>query len=234
MRRQNLRAASAMIELIFALVVMGIVMMSAPQLISTALQSTSVGLQQESINEAASRLNMILTYPWDQNDTNDSCIPPVLYVSNGDTELNEVGTTARRIGVDRNSSSHTFICNGKEFNASVIKVDGSNDIDDFIGTTTTGLTTNASGSGGTDYIEKDTVQMTTTVTYINDDANYTPTSSTRTFNYVPTAGVPTTNIKEITVTLTSTSTTSELNKTIVLKAFSCNIGGFEYESRILP
>ena len=232
MRRQNLRAASAMIELIFALVVMGIVMMSAPQLISTALQSTSVGLQQESINEAASRLNMILTYPWDQNDTNDSCIPPVLHVSNGDSELNEVGTTARRIGVDRNSSSHTFICGDQEFSASALQVDGSDDLDDFIGTI--GLTTDASGSGGTDYIEKDTVLMTTTVTYINDDANYTPTSSNRTFNYVPTAGVPTTNIKEITVTLTSTSTTSELNKTIVLKAFSCNIGGFEYESRIIP
>lgn len=232
MRRQNLRAASAMIELIFALVVMGIVMMSAPQLISTALQSTSVGLQQESINEAASRLNMILTYPWDQNDTNDSCIPPVLHVSNGDSELNEVATTARRIGVDRNSSSHTFICGDQEFSASALQVDGSDDLDDFIGTI--GLTTDASGSGGTDYIEKDTVLMTTTVTYINDDANYTPTSSNRTFNYVPTAGVPTTNIKEITVTLTSTSTTSELNKTIVLKAFSCNIGGFEYESRIIP
>uniref|UniRef100_UPI0025E2150C type II secretion system protein n=1 Tax=Sulfurovum sp. TaxID=1969726 RepID=UPI0025E2150C len=201
--------------------------------ISTAAKSTNVGLQQEGINEAASRVNMILTYPWDQNDTNNSCsMPPVLHVSHGDTELDENGSTGRRIGVDKNSSSHTFICDGKKFNASAIKVDGSDDIDDFIGTI--GLTTDASGSGGTDYIEKDTVQMTTTVSYLNDNANYTPTSSTRTFNYNPTAGTPTTNIKKIEVTLTSTSTASELNKTIVLKAFSCNIGGFEYESRIIP
>ncbi len=231
MRRQRLRAAIAMIELIFALVVMGIVMMSAPQLISTAAKSTNVGLQQESINEAASRLNMILTYPWDQNDTNDSCIPPVLHVSNGDSELNEVGTTARRIGVDKNSSSHTFICGNQEFSASALQADGSDDIDDFAGTIS--LTTDTSGSGGTDYIEKDTVQMRTTVSYVADEADYTPTSS-NTFSYVPSAGAATTNIKEITVTLTSTSSTPELNKTIVLKAFSCNIGGFEYESRILP
>ncbi len=232
MRKQKLRAAIAMIELIFALVVMGIVMMSAPQLISTAAKSTTVGLQQESINEAASRLNMILTYPWDQNDTNDSCIPPVLHVTNGDSELDEVGTTARRIGVDKNSSSHTFICENQEFSASALKADGSDDIDDFAGTIS--LTTDASGSGGTDYIEKNTVQMTTTVSYADDNATYTPISSTRTFGYVPSAGTATTNIKEITVTLTSTSSTPELNKTIVLKAFSCNIGGFEYESRILP
>jgi len=230
MRAMRYRRAIAMIELIFAIVIMGIVLMSAPQLISTAAQSTNVGLQQESINEAAARINMILTYPWDQNDTNDSCIPPVLHVTNGDTKLDVVGSTARRVGVDINSSSHTFICDGQEFGASAIGSDGSDDIDDFSGTIN--LATDASGSGGTDYLEKSTVQIVTTINYISDSASYNQAS----FAYTPSSltGGGTSNIKEINATLTSTSTASELVKNIALTAFSCNIGGFEYESRYIP
>ena len=90
---QHMRTAIAMIELIFAIVIMGIVLMSAPMLISTASSTTTVALQQEGINEASSRISMILTYPWDQNDINDSCISPVLHVSSGDSELAEDNTT---------------------------------------------------------------------------------------------------------------------------------------------
>lgn len=234
MRLEKKRRAIAMIELIFAIVIMGIVMMSAPQLISTAANSTVVGLQQEGINEAASRLNMILTYAWDQNDTSDSCIPPVLHVTAGDSELEGNTTTERRIGVDKNSNSHTFLCGSLELNASALGVDGSDDIDDFTGTIN--LTVESSGSGGTDYNEKTTVQMATAVNYIDDNASYTPSSSNRTFNYNPGSIVSsgTSNIKEIVVTLTSSSTASELNKTIILRGFSCNIGGFEYEGKVMP
>jgi len=238
MRRKHFRPAIAMIELIFAIVIMGIVMMSAPQLISTAAKSTTVGLQQEGINEAASRVAMILTYPWDENDTSDSCIPPVLVVTGGDSALDENGTSGRRTGVDKNSSSHTFLCDNKRFNASPIAADGSDDVDDFAGTIN--LTTGSGGSGGTDYNEKDTVQIATAINYVEDNtsSHYDPPTSNRTLNYVPGAavsGTTTTNIKHITVTLTSSSSASELNKTIILKAFSCNIGGFEYErSREMP
>ena len=222
------RPAVAMIELIFALVIMAIVLASAPMLIATAASSTSVALQQEGINEAASRINMILTYPWDQNDTNDSCIPPVLRVTSGDSELNEVIGTARRIGVPLNSNSRTFKCGGMELNASSINADGSDDIDDFSGTVPLVLKT--SGSGGIDYIEQSTVNMVTSIAYIEDNAtSYGSTS----FAYSPgdpiTAG--SSNIKSINVTLTSTSGVSELQKAIILNAFSCNIGGIEYERK---
>jgi len=218
-----------MIELIFAIVIMGIVLMSAPTLIATAAKGTSVALQQEGINEAASRVNMILTYPWDQNDTNDSCIPPVLHVVNGDSELDEA-KASRRVGVPLTSNSRTFKwCNGAELNASKIGKEGSaiDDQDDFDGTTVS-LTVDASGSGGTDYIEKTTVNIATTVSYIGDSANY----ASKSFSYTPqsTSGTST-NIKEIQVTLTSSSGESELQKNIILRAFSCNIGGIEYAHR---
>ena len=227
------RPAIAMIELIFALVVMGIVLMSAPMLVSTASNTTSVALQQEGINEATSRINMILTYPWDQNDTNDSCIPPVLHVTSGDPELNENASTGRRTGVPLGSNSHTFKCGSVELNASnPLTVDGSDDIDDFVGDQNL---TYAGGGTGVDYIEQATVRMTTAVQYIDDNTTYN-TAATLNYNAPATLSTPnsSSNIKEIVVTLTSASGVNELNKTIVMRAFSCNLGGIEYEHRTLP
>jgi len=226
------RQAIAMIELIFAIVVMGIVMMGAPQLISTAMKSANVGIEQEGINEASSRVNMILTYPWDQADVTDECIPPVLRVSSGDSELDEVPGTYRRAGVDKNSDSHTFKCDNSGIldASSTLGKEGSelNDIDDFIGDITL---VDVNSSGGADYIEKTTVNINTKVQYVYDNANYN--KQVVTFNLSHNEASPTRNIKEITVTLTSTSTEKELQKTIRLHAFSCNIGGYEYEYRII-
>jgi hypothetical protein len=72
MNKTTLRPAIAMVELIFAIVIMGIVLMSAPMLISTASKSGYVAIQQEAINEAASQVNMIMGYHWDENNTNGS------------------------------------------------------------------------------------------------------------------------------------------------------------------
>ncbi|MCF6207545.1 MAG: type II secretion system protein [Sulfurovum sp.] len=226
----NTRPAIAMIELIFALVIMGIVLMSAPMLISTASQSTSVALQQEGINEAASRVSMIMTYPWDEADTNDSCIPPVLHVTNGDDELDMNASSSRRTGVPLQTNSRTFVCGGRnDFNASVIGSEGGDldDIDDF---TNTSLVVDLSGSGGTDYIEQGTVSIATTISYQSDNADY----NSSTVSYTPMAGAVTTNIKGIDVNLTSTSSVTELSKTIVLHAFSCNIGGREFAHKVIP
>ena len=222
------RPAIAMIELIFSIVIMGIVLMSAPMLISTAASTTSVALQQEGINEASARVSMILTYNWDQNDNNVSCIPPVLYVTNGDDELNAT-VNQKRVGVPFYTNSRTFKCGSMEFNASTIGKEDSelDDMDDFSNISLADL--NTSGSGGVDYIEQDSVAIATLVTYISDNANY---NSLKVI-YAPGGAAVggTSNIKNIQVTVTSTSSVSELNKNIILNAFSCNIGGYEPEHR---
>ena len=226
------RPAIAMIELIFAIVIMGIVMMGAPMLVSMASKSVTVALQQEGINEAASRVSMLLTHAWDEQDTGDSCTPPVLRVSTaGDSELNVV-TGNRRVGIPFNSNSRTFNCGTiNEMNASTT-LGGDpgdtvkDDVDDFTNTT---LVVDTSGAGGKDYIEQTTVSIATAINYISDAATYSST----TIAYAP-GGAPatSTNIKAITVTLTSTAgSAAELTKNIVLSAFSCNIGGYEFVSR---
>lgn len=228
-----------MIELIFSIVIMGIVMLSAPMLISTAVKSTSVALQQEGINEAAARLNLVMTYEWDENALQGVCQsqPPILTTTAGDSELNVSASDPYvRAGTDPGQTSHRFDClrNNRYYAASTaLGKEGNltNDIDDFDGNTAL-LDIASSGTGGKDYIERSTVQINTATQYISDTANYAGSS----FSFAPSfsASPGTTNIKAITVTLTSTSGVDELEKTIVLRAFSSNAGSYHYHKDFMP
>lgn len=234
---KHCRKAIAMVELIVAIVVMGIVLLSAPMLISTASQSTSVALQQEGINEASARINMILTYDWDENNINVPCgSTPSILVTAGDDELNEVPGTQTRLGVPLNSKSHTFNCNGNEYNATAIGKEGTDidDIDDFNNVTLKATLKDVKlGTGGTDYIEQTTVNIATNVTYSSDGADYT--QQTIQYDFSPTGSAPgTTNIKRISVVLTSSNSAKELQKNIVMHAFACNLGSYSYARSVLP
>ncbi len=217
------RPAIAMIELIFAIVIMGIVMMSAPMLIETSAKSTSVALQQEGINEAASRIGMIMTHEWDENN-NVPCMTILGVSSSGDIELNKVDPTEHhRIGVPIESRAHSFICGSFEANASAIGIEGTekDDIDDFKDTTISEVSI---GTGGINYIEQTTVSIATSVYYTTDAADYNSTSFAYNFTPGSTTGNNSTNIKALKVRVTSTSGVDELDKDITLNAFSCNTG----------
>lgn len=228
---KKLRPAIAMIELIFALVIMGIIMSSAPLLISNASKSGFVSMQQEAINEAASQLNIILGYQWDENNTNELYLPTILTAS-GDTDLNVIGTTGRRLGTPE-ESTRTFIRSDGIKNIPVSTTLGfetgevvglEDDMDDFSGTTNLVEIVETVDDTEAEYIETTTIQIATTITYNNDGANYN--QSTISFNPFTAVG-GTSNIKQITATLTSTSSADELDKEIKLHAFSCNIGSYE-------
>jgi len=230
MNNTSLRPAIAMIELIFAIVIMAIILGSAPQLISTSAKSNYVGIQQEAINEAATQANIIMGYHWDENAANERYLDPILRVDSTNADLAEVMPTGRRLGTPR-ESTRTFIRSDGARNlaaTTTLDMDGvgeiRDDMDDFIGTINLVLLESAQGAN---YIET-TVDINTTITYGSDNLNYN--QSTITFNpFVGTAG--TSNIKSITVTVKeSTSTTAdELKKEITLRAFSCNIGGYELD-----
>lgn len=223
-----------MIELIFAIVIIGIILLPAPQLVSTSANSGFVATQQEAISEAASRVNTILGYSWDENNTDYTYIPTVLNVSNGDAGLNKNATTGKRNGTPPESYRSFLRADGQEFNASLALGSDAGDLDDmddFNGNISL-VDMNASDS---DYIDK-TVQIATAVTYSSDGiaaGSYTDSNAGNAIvhhtNFA--AAAASTNIKLITVTLTNTNGTEELNKTIVLHAFSCNIGGYDLEER---
>ena len=244
MSKKILRPAIAMIELIFAIVIMGIILMSAPMLISTAAKSGYVAIQQESINEAASQVNMIMGYQWDKENANEDYIPPILKVSSGDSELNEINISAeptgRRLGTPDVSYRAFVRADGQRFSASALgSVDTSDteedDIDDFDGDTSL---VEIEDAGLVDYVEDaTTIKINTTVRYINDSSTYNPTTGGA-ITFSPdftspgsTSSTASTNIKRITVTLTSEGGPDELEKEIILHAFSCNIGGYKLEEK---
>ena len=230
MLKKTLRPAIAMIELIFAIVVMGIVLMTAPMLISTAAKSGYVATQQEGIHEAASRISMIMGYYWDENNTLSSNAENVILTTDSTVpDLNGTlinGILIRRIGTPKESKRAFVGDMGNNYTATASASLGSDsdtdDIDDFNGNVN--LTEiNASTA---DYIEKGAdINIATSVEYISDVPSAGAyNSNTLSFNPNFTA-TGSSHIKRITATLTSTSGVDELNKTIILHAFSCNIGG---------
>ena len=238
MNKNPLRPAIAMIELIFAIVIMGIILMSAPMLISTAAKSGYVAIQQEAINEAASRVNMIMGYHWDENSADETVLDPILQTASPVTDLAEStyidgNGTGRRIGTPLESYRSFVRPDGSRLTttaAGTLGNDGiENDVDDFIGTI--GLTLAGLGTG-INYIEKN-VTIVTDIAYITDATDYNPAGNTINFdaNFTQTSAT-TTSIKRISTTLTSDAASpDELDKTIILHAFSCNIGGYKLEER---
>ncbi len=236
-----MRLGIAMIELIFSIVILGIVLMSAPMLISTAAKSGYVSLQQEAIASTAAEIGMILTQHWDEGDTNATRSAPILG-TNGDTELNEPnisGLPSGRMAGTPDSSKRSFVdSQGGRINSVSVANLGSDggdtdDIDDFTGN---GLTDYAAANTTEGDVTDTDISMAVTVSYISDAANYAGTSTLTLSNPFNTAaaGGGTSNIKHVNVTLTTTNTNIELSKNISLNAFSCNIGTYELNRRTLP
>jgi len=234
---QESRKAIAMIELIFAIVIMGITMMSAPMLIDRATKSSYVALQQESIAAGTTQLAMVMTKAWDNADINTSNYIPILQTNSGAgagavlqncTSDNPLGVSMAIARYCRDTAITSSF-----YTATPIGQEDANfdDIDDYNGSTSIVSIYNAENATS-DYIDKD-INITTNV-YYGDD---TP----RRVNNNPSAGgydrdidfsnpfrntsATTTHIKLITITLTSDNSAAELNdKNIFLSAFMCNIG----------
>lgn len=224
---KNSRKAVAMIELIFAIVVMGIAMLAIPMITTQSGRSVESAMMQESISTAASQIQMIMARQWDQSDVDylTSNTRPILtteslYFANRGG-LNGVTTTPR---IADDTLSATVSADFDDGDG------GLNDIDDYNGIVTLLNNVVDSTTIAGDYIDED-INITSTVSYASDAMLVGPAT---TFNYNPSGAVPagTTNIKRISVTLKSTESTFA-DKEITLHAFSCNIGTAELRENSL-
>ena len=241
MKKTQGRPGIAMIELIFSIVIIGIVLMSIPTLIKTAQTSGIVAIQQEAINEAATHLNMVMGYHWDEACTDDHFLDPIVSVTAGDAELNEYNGSGRRMGTPHASKRSFLRADGSRMAASSIGSDegrgNEDDVDDFDGTSyhlTYETDAKVTYTRENDYVETGTdILIATSVTYGTDTpttGNYR-TSASVSFPLPTHATTGTTNIKNITVTLQDNSSITELSKKIILRAFSCNIGATDLATR---
>ena len=219
------------IELVVAIVVIGIALMSVPLMLSQASKSDEFSLNQEAILAGATKIGNILTFPWDDKLANSLNVKHILDVTNGDSELNRYpnNNSTRRIGNFKTNFRRKFDSNityasstlGRtgDQNASVY-----NDIDDF-----NGITETISSGGVGDYIKD--FNLTTTVKYISDTATYSSSPILNIGDINTSLATPSTNLKMVAVKVYDNTN----NETITtLRAFSANIGSYELLYRTFP
>ncbi len=234
MHNVYLRPAVAMIELIFALVIMGLALLTAPLILNMSMQSSDTAMQQESIAVTSDQVSLILTHHWDEGDSNATTGFGILGVSHGDSELD----SANRRSFDTNATIYSRRFNTITTTASLPSTFGNigdsipnNDIDDFHAETRTvalrvSSETSVISDNEGEYIKGDKLKLTSTITYGNDNASYGSTSVAFNSPFTPAAS-GSTNIKLISVVLEDETDPSN---SISLYAFACNIGN----ARIIP
>ena len=233
-----------MIELIFALVIMGIVLMSAPMLIQQSIKSSNVALQQEAIVAAASQTSIVLSMHWDENNTdipvgespilelNKTTPPsPTMSIIAGMVPHQTVPFTFPPAGLtagiyvrtipEANNTLSPSITLGADFNET--DYTQFDDVDDYANSTF-GLmlfnNENTSSDVG-EYVDTN-ISIATTIDYTQE----TDVSMS--------TGGAVSNVKFITVNLTNNQNIPELEKNITMQAFSCNIGTYAIYGRRLP
>ncbi len=219
------KRAIAMIELIFALVIMGIVLMSAPMLIQQSIKSTNVALQQEAIVAASSQTAIILSMHWDENNSNVVAgESPVLDANRSGYSFPPDGLTGvlGRNTQEANATLTPSIIGTTDANETVYT--DFDDVDDYDGSSFGLMLFNneSSSPDNGEYIDNN-ISINTTVRYTKESA-VLEDISTGSFS----------NIKAIRVNLTSNSGVSELEKDITFNAFSCNIGTYSVNGEVLP
>jgi len=224
-----MRRAIALIELIFAIVIISITLLSVPNMLNSTIKASNNAITQEAVSNGASHLEMIMSQYWDEESTNYN--NPILYVTKGDIELEETkDSSGNGMGIRRGSNKETprrfaLDLNGSKLYATTSVNFGldsndteADDIDDFANTNYTLVNRESTTVDTGEYIDT-TVNISTLVYYIPDSATYA--SSTVIFNNpFNTSQVESSNIKAIKVTISS----SNDNKYIVFNGFSCNIG----------
>jgi len=227
------RKAIAMIELIFAIVIMGFALMSIPNLLALSANSGYTSLQQEAIATASADISLILSREWDESNTIDT-IGEVILKTDGDSNLEERlgGRTRIKGSVPINASSASYL--KADMDNGVLDNDDIDDANGKKGILTTVVTTSSTQTGNVDkYIE-----INTEVIYISDKEKKGIWNSSKEVIYDypsnPTKLTTRSNIKHIKTTLTSNSGVKELDKNIVMSAFSCNIGGYKISRKVLP
>jgi len=231
-----MKQAIALIELIFAIVVIGITLLTVPNLLSNTNKASQNAITQEAVSNGASHLEMVMSQYWDEQSTTSN--NPILYVNNGDSELKEkidsngnglkvrVGSnieTPRRFKLDQNGNK-IYATNPINFGLDINDT-LADDIDDFAGTTYSLVNRENTTVDKGEYKDK-TINISTAVYYISDNTTYSNNSVV--FNN-PFSNISnkSTNIKTIKVTITSMND----DKKIVFNGFSCNIGAQELRRR---
>lgn len=215
-----LRKASSMIELVIAIVVMGIAVMALPLMLTTTQENNKFSIQQEAILAARTQIGDMLTYPWDENSIDNTY---VLDTNSTNAKFERIDTNnTRRVGHVVGDKRRKYFSTAitatlpPKLGSDVGDAGTIDDIDDFkTGTPTTVNKSNETAALGLDY--RFGFNMTTDVKYVDDIYNPGTVFELKTAD-----ATKSTNIKMVELTLQG----EEIN-TFKLRAYSTNIGESE-------
>jgi hypothetical protein len=226
-----------MIELVIAIVVMGIAMMTLPLMLTTIQKNNNFAMEQEGILAARTKIGDILSYRWDEKSESNVTYTVGVLDTNSSYFKREVNST-RRIGHVVGNRRRKFF--NDERNASTTmgldageNINNADDIDDFNGDASdvTTVTINEVNNTNSEDYRFLTLDLNTTVRYINDFNNTISVLNAQILSNISfdfnttTATTTSTNIKMIEVNATVIDTTStDQNITFTFRTFSCNIG----------
>jgi len=225
-----------MIELIFALVIMGIVFLTLPLILIQNADSVEDNIIHESIFLSSSKMSQLLTFQWDENSKETGIIlsaADVLTVSaTGDNELDRNISDFRR-GHFREDKHRRMTPINNERNASAIGIEGAlfDDIDDFDGIVANNVIVVAPNTPGG---YKKNYREDINVTYVNDNTDYTANPINFAFTTANVAVNPgdTTNLKMIETSIVQDRTgAGDWQTEVLLRAYVANIGEGGYFER---
>ena len=213
MHMKNLKKSSfSLIELVVAIVVIGIVVTAIPMLLSNVSNNQETNLQEKSFFNAFALVTLIQTQEWDENNTKGDNYYKVLTSDNGDGNL-----TCIRKGVKQLDNDSGAICATDNNKTSVIGVDADenksdestfDDMDDFDGYST---------------VVSD-INITVKVKYVDDKTDY----SSKNIFFNELSNSQDSNIKRMELNITNKDTKEVI---AILRYFASNIGMVKIESR---
>ncbi len=224
-----MKKAFSLVEVVFAIVIIAISMMSVPMILKQTTKSNEFSIIQEAILASSTKMGNILSYSWDKNsyDITNKLLRTLDVSSNGDSELKRVigiNDNNLRIGHIFEDKRRRFFdyngSNGITYPSNTVNPLNKRSINDFYNQTST-----IGGAGAYDYKDAN-ISMNVKIYYIPDNTKYNNTNINFTFTTPITTPITSdpktksTNIKMIVLTTTSPL----LGKTLTLKTFESNIG----------
>jgi hypothetical protein len=204
-----------MIELIFAIVIIAISVMSLPMMIQTTSKGLEANIAQEAIFATSAKMMQILSFAWDKNSLDNNTSKSLDYArvidinsyndykrKNKDTKAVDINSTFR-IGHIRKGLHRRFF----DKNENPIPGIGIEDQN-------TPETITAYGDDG----YKFDMTLTPSIIYIDDSPSANPF-------ILDTTAVSQSNIKMVEIETTVNG------NTIILRSYACNIGEVDYNKR---
>ncbi len=225
-----MRKGISLIELVLAIVVVAISVMSVPMMLQQGAKNDNFSMMQEAILAARTKMGNILSYQWDDNardgnNTEGRLRTLDVYSGAAALDRNDTYYDERRIGHvfgdlrRKMMAVPTYPSSSVDTNIS--------DINDFDNLSTTLASSGASSATDNfDYLDRD-LNLTTHVYYISDAtvAGTDYNATTISFVFDPSTKKSITNNADSTsIKMVELEVTSDTYQGFLFRAFSCNLG----------